>query len=224
MGFDTRSQRRNVASKRLPARDRGFPQNYSDDFDLSSENNDCLMKPNRIVLTLLLVASAMLLTFTPNPFPASASEDWRVPVDEPRLLRAFLQPSEDWSAGHRGVDYLVQEEQPVYAAHSGVVSFVGLVVNRSVVSLRHPNGLVTSVEPVCPGVKLGDYVQTGQQIGFVCVRDDYPSHCGLDTCLHFSLRSDAGYLSPLVKLRGLSPSRLKPWGGLSCSLPSSGQC
>jgi murein DD-endopeptidase MepM/ murein hydrolase activator NlpD len=224
MGFDTRSQRRNVAPKRLPARDLGFPQNFLVGFVLSSKNNDCLMKPNRMVLTLLLVASAMLLTFTPNPFPASASEDWRVPVAEPRLVRSFLQPSEDWSAGHRGVDYLVQEEEAVYASHAGVVSFVGVVVNRSIVSLKHPNGLVTSVEPVCPLVKLGEVVQTAQQIGFICVRDDYPSHCGLDSCLHFSLRSEAGYLSPLVKLGGLSPSRLKPWDGLKCSLPSGGQC
>jgi murein DD-endopeptidase MepM/ murein hydrolase activator NlpD len=182
------------------------------------------MRPNRTVLTLLLVASAMLITFANNPPPASASDDWQAPLEKPRLMRAFIQPSEDWSAGHRGVDYLVGAEEAVFSAHSGVVSFAGLVVNRSIVSIRHENGLVTSVEPVCASVLVGQTVKTGQAIGITCFRDDYRSHCGLDTCLHFSMRREGGYLSPLLKLGGLSPSRLKPWGGLNCSLPSGARC
>jgi len=182
------------------------------------------MTPNRTTLTLLLVASMMLITFTNNPVSASASDVWQAPLTKPRLIRAFLQPSEDWSAGHRGVDYLVGKEEAVFSAHSGVVSFAGLVVNRSIVSIRHENGLITSVEPVCPTVSPGQVVTTGELIGITCFQDDYASHCGLDPCLHFSMRSDNGYLSPLVKLGGLSPSRLKPWDGLSCSLPSGVRC
>lgn len=182
------------------------------------------MRPNRTTLTLLLVASAMLLSFANNPFPASASDNWQAPLENPRFIRSFSQPSEDWSAGHRGVDYLVGPDQSVFSAHSGVVSFAGLVVNRSIVSIRHENGLVTSVEPVCPSVSIGQSVKAGELIGITCFREDYASHCGLDPCLHFSMRSDGGYLSPLVKLGGLSPSRLKPWDGLNCSLPSGARC
>ena len=182
------------------------------------------MKPNRWALTLLLIASGMLLSFLPKPDPASASETWRVPVDNPQLIRQFLQPNADWSAGHRGVDYLTTQDQPVFASHEGEVSFSGLVVNRSVVSIRHENGLITTVEPICPVVMAGERVEAGQLIGNTCFPAEYQSHCGLDTCLHFSLRNEFGYLSPLVKLGGLSPSRLKPWDGLKCNLPSSAQC
>jgi murein DD-endopeptidase MepM/ murein hydrolase activator NlpD len=182
------------------------------------------MKPNRWVLTLLLIAAGMLVSFLPKSSPASASELWMVPLENPRLVRQFLQPNADWSAGHRGVDYLVTLGEPVLATHSGEVSFAGPVVNRSVVSIKHENGLITSVEPLCPSVEPGDRVVTGDRIGAVCFTDTYASHCGLDTCLHFSMRSANGYLSPLVKLGGLSPSRLKPWDGQICSLPSGDQC
>ena len=190
----------------------------------AKEFDDRSMHLNRWVLTLLLIATGMLLSFLPKPSAASASETWLVPVAEPRLVRQFLQPSADWSAGHRGVDYLVTISEQVFAPHEGEISFSGLVVNRSVVSIRHENGLVSSVEPLCPSVSTGESVETGQVIGTVCFPDNYRSHCGLDTCLHFSMRTPNGYLSPLVKLGGLSPSRLKPWDGLNCSPPSGALC
>jgi murein DD-endopeptidase MepM/ murein hydrolase activator NlpD len=185
---------------------------------------DGSMKPNRWVLTLLLIATGMLFSFLPKVSSASASDLWMVPVDSPQLVRQFLQPTADWSAGHRGVDYLVTIGQPVFAPHDGEVTFSGTVVNRSIVSIRHSNGILTSLEPLCPSVAAGDEVKTGDQIGTVCFPDAYQSHCGLDTCLHFSMRTNNGYLSPLVKIGGLSPSRLNPWDGLNCSLPSNAQC
>lgn len=182
------------------------------------------MKINRYLLTLLLIASGLLLSFVPKPPSASADDLWRVPVDEPILAREFVQPSEDWSVGHRGVDYLVSEGQSVYATHDGEVSFVGRVVNRSVITIKHENGFLTSIEPICSKLRVGQSVTTGEFIGHACFGPDYPSHCGFQLCLHFSLRDANGYLSPLVKLGGLSPSRLKPWGGLTCSRPSGAQC
>ena len=182
------------------------------------------MKPNRVTLTLLFVASALLLNFVPPSNSASAAENWRIPLDSPTLVNEFRQPSADWSAGHRGVDYFARNQQPIYAAHSGVVSFVGKVINRSVISIRHENGYLTSYEPVCSQLKPGDYLETGQSIGEVCLDPDYPSHCGFRLCLHFSLRSSNGYLSPLVTIGGLSPSRLKPWDGLRCNPLSIDQC
>lgn len=182
------------------------------------------MKPNHLTLTLLLIASALMLTFSAKPTPASALEVWRVPLDQPTLVNEFRQPNADWSAGHRGVDYLVSEGESVFASHSGVVSFSGIVVNRSIVSVRHENGLISSVEPVCGLVPTLTKVETGDLLGHVCPNPSYQSHCGPRLCLHFSLRSPNGYLSPLVKIGGLSPSRLKPWGGLICSPLSVAQC
>lgn len=182
------------------------------------------MKPNQVTLTLLLIASALMLAFVGKPAPASASERWRVPLDQPVLVHEFRQPNADWSAGHRGVDYKTFENQPVFAAHAGTVSFSGVVVNRSVLSIRHENGFISAYEPVCGQVPLKTQVATGEAIGVVCGNAHYQSHCGLNLCLHFSLRSPNGYLSPLVMIGGLSPSRLKPWDGLSCSPLSNAQC
>ncbi len=182
------------------------------------------MKLNRLALTLLLVAAGLLVNFNPTQDTASASDIWIAPVDQPQLANEFRQPASDWSAGHRGVDYFVSNHQTIYATHSGTVAFAGRVVNRSIVSIRHENGFVTSYEPVCPIVKVNSLVETGQQIGYVCPDAGYLSHCGLETCLHFSMRNADGYLSPLIEIGGLSPSRLKPWDGLTCSRPSSAQC
>ena len=173
---------------------------------------------------LLFIASALLLNFLPKPSPASAAELWRAPLKQPVLAREFRQPNSDWSAGHRGVDYLVTKAQPVFAPHDGVISFDGLVVNRSVLSIRHGNGYISSFEPVCSALKPGDSVKTGEPIGISCFTSNYVSHCLPKFCLHFSLRTENGYLSPLLALGELSPSRLKPWDGLTCSLPSSDQC
>lgn len=182
------------------------------------------MKPNQVTLTLLLIASALMLAFAGKPAPASASEGWRVPIERPVLVHEFRQPSADWSAGHRGVDYFATENQPVFAAHSGTISFSGVVVNRSVMSIRHENGFISSYEPVCGQLPANTEVATGEAIGAVCGSADYQSHCGLNLCLHFSLRSPNGYLSPLIAIGGLSPSRLKPWDGLRCNPPSAAQC
>ena len=182
------------------------------------------MKPNHLTLTLLLIASALMLTFSAKPAPASALESWRIPLDQPILVNEFRQPSADWSAGHRGVDYLVTDGQAVFAPHSGVVSFSGFVVNRSVISIRHENGLISSYEPVCGLIRPKVGVTAGEPIGVVCSPSEYPSHCGPRLCLHFSLRNPNGYLSPLVKIGGLSPSRLKPWDGLRCNPLSNAQC
>jgi murein DD-endopeptidase MepM/ murein hydrolase activator NlpD len=182
------------------------------------------MKPNRKVLLLLFTASALLIDFLPKSVSANASEGWRTPVDNPVLAREFRQPSADWSAGHRGVDYQVALKQTVFAAHSGIIAFAGTVVNRGVLTIRHEDGLITSYEPVCTRLPSGSLVSTGQQVGMVCPATDYHSHCGIRLCLHFSMRDENGYLSPLVKIGGLSPSRLKPWGGLRCNPLSSVQC
>jgi murein DD-endopeptidase MepM/ murein hydrolase activator NlpD len=167
----------------------------------------------RTAATLAVVAASLLLQYLPKTSDAFADENWRVPVDNPALMRDFLQPSADWSAGHRGVDYLVTEGDTVFAPHSGTVRFSGNLVNRSVVSIAHENGLISTLEPVCGTVLKGEKVSAGQQIGSVCEGEAYFSHCGVKLCLHFGIKTESGYLSPLYKLGELSPSRLKPWDG-----------
>jgi murein DD-endopeptidase MepM/ murein hydrolase activator NlpD len=179
---------------------------------------------DRRFYALLAVSAALMVTFVPKPVPASASDVWLAPLADPVLVREFRKPAADWSSGHRGVDYLAPDGSSVLAPHGGVVSFTGLVVNRFVLAIRHQNGLVTSLEPVCSGLPKGTVVASGQELGHTCFGTDYPSHCLPKACLHFSLRSEYGYLSPLLELGQLSPSRLKPWGGPNCTPASGAQC
>ncbi len=182
------------------------------------------MRINRTTFALLFAVGALLIHAQSQPANASKEAAWRAPINEPQLVSEFRQPTSDWSAGHRGVDYLVSEEQRVVAAFEGTVTFAGVVVDRSIVTVTHENGIKSSVEPVCPIVSNGDRVETGQVIGSVCRTANYKSHCGFETCLHFSTRSENGYLSPLALIGGLSPSRLKPWGGLTCNQTEDAQC
>jgi murein DD-endopeptidase MepM/ murein hydrolase activator NlpD len=201
-----------------------FPPNYKNSFQPSETCDASQMRMNRTTFALLFAVGALLVHSQVQPANASRAGVWRAPVDSPQLVAEFRQPTSDWSAGHRGVDYLVSQEQLVFAPFEGLVTYAGVVVDRSIVTITHKNGLKSSVEPVCPTVDQGDRVNTGQVIGEVCRTGTYASHCGFDTCLHFSTRSENGYLSPLAMIGGLSPSRLKPWDGLTCSQIEDVQC
>ena len=175
--------------------------------------------------TASLLAATLLLCVVPSTARASQtsavdptqaensqSESLIAPVKQPRLQRSYLQPSSDYSAGHRGVDYAVSLNESVLAATSGSVWFAGKVVNREIVTIRSGSGHLIEVEPVCPSVAIGQAVLAGQSIGKVCDADQsYRQHCEALRCLHFSYRTPNGYLSPIWVMGKLAPSRLLPW-------------
>lgn len=138
---------------------------------------------------------------------------WQLPFNSPhRLVRTYLQPTSDYSAGHRGVDYEITENEQLYAPADGVIAVAMKVVDRPVLTIRHGASLVTELEPACATVKVGQIVSRGEKIATVCAPESpYKSHCREQLCLHFSLRSDGKYLSPLALIGGLSPSRLLPY-------------
>lgn len=145
--------------------------------------------------------------------PTSIPSSWQLPFNGPhRLLRAYLQPTSDYSAGHRGVDYEITENEPLYAPADGVISVAMKVVDRSVIAIRHGVSLVTELEPACATVEVGQSVSRGDKIAMTCLPDSpYKSHCPEKLCLHFSLRSEGKYLSPLALIGGLNPSRILPY-------------
>ena len=157
-------------------------------------------------LSLLMVPAAQAL-ITPPP-----NISFRPPLEPPiKLINQYRQPNSDYSAGHRGVDYLVSVGQRVFAPADGQVWFSGKVVNRSLLSLSHAGGYLSEFEPLCSELKKGDMILKGQEIGRVCEPDaSYVPHCASASCLHFSLRSFGSYLSPLVLIGQLNPSRLLP--------------
>ena len=106
---------------------------------------------------------------------------------------------------------LVTMGQRVFAPADGQVWFSGKVVNRSLLSLSHAGGYLSEFEPLCSELKRGEVVFKGQEIGQVCKAEaSYVPHSASATCLHFSLRSFGSYLSPLVLIGELNPSRLLP--------------
>jgi murein DD-endopeptidase MepM/ murein hydrolase activator NlpD len=167
---------------------------------------------NSTLISLTAMAFLILLQASAVADPELPVGSWNPPLETPiRLINQYRQPNSDYSAGHRGVDYLVTPGQPVLAPADGRVWFVGKVAQRSVLSIEHEGGFLTEFEPVCTDLVKGEPVFAGQEIAKVCeTSSDYRQHCSSALCLHFSLRSAGKYLSPLVFIGGLNPSRLLP--------------
>lgn len=119
----------------------------------------------------------------------------------------FSQPNTEFSRGHRGVDFSAKPGQPVYAPVSGIVNFSGWVGNRSVVSIR-AEAVTIELEPVCAQVTRGESIDSGQEIGQVCVDKNYGWHCADPPCLHLSTKARLGYLNPLWFVKPVAPSHL----------------
>ena len=142
----------------------------------------------------------------PQPVPAEPPS-WSWPLrPDPAVLRAFDPPARPWLSGHRGADLAATSfGAPVTAPASGTVSFVGLVVDRPVITLDHGDGLRSSFEPVESGLVKGDHVAEGGSLGNVL-----PGHCGALPCVHWGVRRGEDYVNPLAFVMDLRPSVLLP--------------
>jgi murein DD-endopeptidase MepM/ murein hydrolase activator NlpD len=167
-----------------------------------------LVDADLVIKTLTLVTLGAIILA-----PTSTNKSWQLPFESPhRLIRAYLQPTSDYSAGHRGVDFEVSNAEPLLAPADGIISIAKKIVNRDVLAITHEGGFVTEFEPVCSDWPAGTAVTKGDTIGSACEPDvDYVSHCQNNTCMHFSLRLHGKYLSPLALIGGLNPSRLLPY-------------
>ena len=155
---------------------------------------------------------ALLAAVLALPPPGAAARarapgwDWPLPVPH-EVVGGFDPPPEPWLAGHRGVDLRGRVREPVLAAGDGVVAFVGRIAGVPVVSVRHPDGLLTTYQPVVASVEAGEAVLAGQRIGRL---SGAGSHCAPAACLHWGLRRGADdYLDPLL-LAGPTRVRLLP--------------
>ncbi|MET0955916.1 MAG: M23 family metallopeptidase [Cryobacterium sp.] len=139
--------------------------------------------------------------------PAGAAEPaWNWPVGVVgQPLRAFEAPATAYAAGHRGVDLAAQPGMPVRSPAGGVVSFVGRVVDRPVLSIRHGDDLISSVEPVTATVVDGERVTAGQVVGVVAMG----AHCS-GRCVHLGVRRHGQYISPMLFFGGVERAVLLP--------------
>ncbi len=164
---------------------------------------------------LASLAAVVLMVFGPmasSGAPLPGNPAWQMPLNPPiELINQYRQPNSDYSAGHRGVDYQVSLGQPVLAPADGVVYFAGMVVNRSVLSIMHGSAISTEFEPACPIVAAGESVLRSQVIAKVCdALPSYNQHCFAARCLHFAMKINGKYLSPLALIGRMNPSRLLP--------------
>jgi murein DD-endopeptidase MepM/ murein hydrolase activator NlpD len=166
----------------------------------------------RRALAALILGSLVLVAAVPTAHaaaatPNAASGAWLWPVAAPHpIVRPFVAPATPYSSGHRGID-IGSPGTEVRAPAAGVVSFAGVVVDRPVLSIRHPGGVVSSYEPVMSELAVGDAVSAGQVVGTLL-----PGHCA-ELCLHFGVRVDGQYVSPLAFLGGIPRSVLLPTRG-----------
>jgi murein DD-endopeptidase MepM/ murein hydrolase activator NlpD len=171
-----------------------------------------VIEPDRINLLQLASFLALALSWQ-LPTPSLGAENqFSSPVVGSALIGEYRQSETPYSAGHRGVDYEATLGQAVFAPADGQVHFVGKVVNRQLISLDHGRLLLSAFEPVCSQLNEGDLVVSGELIGEVCEGEpSYELHCESMICLHFSVRKNGEYLSPLWFTGELTPSRLLPW-------------
>jgi murein DD-endopeptidase MepM/ murein hydrolase activator NlpD len=128
------------------------------------------------------------------------------------LVRPYIAPATPYGAGHRGID-VASTGGGVYSPAAGVVHFAGVVVDRPVLSIRHGGGLLSSFEPVTTELVAGDSVQRGDRVGTL-----QAGHCSTP-CLHFGVRLDGDYVSPLNYLGGIPHSVQLPTRSLSGPAP-----
>jgi hypothetical protein len=71
------------------------------------------------------------------------------PVGAVIVHNYFNPPPRPWDGGfHRGVDLAVGAGAPIVSPSAGVVTFVGSVFGKPTVTIVHPDGLTSSLEPV----------------------------------------------------------------------------
>jgi murein DD-endopeptidase MepM/ murein hydrolase activator NlpD len=140
---------------------------------------------------------------------AAGAPRWQWPVTRERIVRAYAAPPSPYAAGHRGIDLAAEPGTPVVAPSDATVHFVGVVVDRPVVTLDHGSGVLSSYEPlVAEGLRAGDAVARGDPLGVV----SSGAHC-TDVCLHVGVRVDSAYVSPLLFFDRVPRSVLLPVPG-----------
>ena len=171
-----------------------------------------MIEPERISLLQLASLLAVALSWQVPAPSLGAERTMDSPLVGSSVVRQYRQSETPYSAGHRGIDYEATLGQAVFAPAEGKVHFVGEVVNRQLISLDHSQELLSAFEPVCSQLNEGDSVVSGQLIGEVCEGEaSYDPHCQPSICVHFSVRKNGEYLSPLWFTGELKPSRLLPW-------------
>ncbi|GAA3647437.1 murein hydrolase activator EnvC family protein [Microbacterium marinilacus] len=177
-----------------------------------------MTRPGRPLVLILAAAVAILPTAAFGSATASdpgtdarieSAEPWIWPVDgDVRITAQYAAPSHAYGPGHRGIDLAAPVGSAVRAPASGVVAFVGTVVDRPLVTIDHGGGLVSTLEPVLSDLSPGDTVARGHPVGEVATG----GHSSAGS-LHLGVRLDGQYVNPLLLLGGVPRAVLLPCCG-----------
>lgn len=165
---------------------------------------------SRIILSILLVLALAVAGSGPAVAAAPPDSDgeprWLWPLDGQRLVaEPYRAPAHEYGAGHRGIDLVAAVGTVVRAPANGVVAFRGTVVDRPLLTIEHPGGLVSTFEPLESGLAPGDAVAAGDEIGVVAVG----GHASAGT-MHLGVRLDDDYINPMLLFGPVARAVLLP--------------
>ncbi|PJM76279.1 M23 family metallopeptidase [Bifidobacterium simiarum] len=159
-----------------------------------------------LLLTIMLLTGMVVWTTIESPAVSAATGGgescptaFRWPVRtsghaDPPLGKSFDNPAKPWLPGHRGIDILAPSGTTLIAPDTATIAFAGQVGGKSVVSLRHGNGLTTTYEPAEAGAPVGTAVNRGMPFAQTAGRSD---HCA-GTCVHWGVkRANGTYVDPM---------------------------
>lgn len=183
--------------------------------------------PRQSIVVLVMHALLFALVMSPGHVAhavesvevrSSSADRWAPPISgatETDVLNPFIPPEMPWSSAHRGIDFRATAEQIVSPA-AGEVTFVGTVVDRPVLTIRHPNGLLSSFEPVESDLQIGSTVARGDVIGTI---SSEARHCDV-SCVHWGVRQpDAWHIGSTVRDLYIDPAILLGWAEPSILWP-----
>ncbi|QIG41296.1 M23 family metallopeptidase [Microbacterium sp. 4R-513] len=140
--------------------------------------------------------------------PELSDGGWVWPVSPFRVVEPYVQPAHRYAPGHRGIDIEPTDGFEIVAPADGTIAFAGAVADRSLLTIDHGGGLVTTLEPVMSELQPGTGVVRGQPIGAIGLGGHTPPGA-----LHFGVRLDGEYINPLLLLGGIPRAVLLPCCG-----------
>lgn len=158
-------------------------------------------------LTLLAAGPAPIASASAAPGAVTQqSSRWQWPIAPPvSVTGAFVEPADAYSAGHRGIDVAAVTGTVVLSPADGEVAFVGVVVDRPLITIDHGGGYVSTLEPVTSSLTVGDAVVQGDAVGTVGTGGHTPNGS-----VHWGVRLNAKYISPATLLGNRSRPVLLP--------------
>lgn len=136
--------------------------------------------------------------------PARTRPHWDWPIAPAATVRPYVAPDTPYGRGHRGIDLVATAGTVLRMPFDGQVSFVGRVVDRTVVTVTDGSEWSLSMEAVESNLSIGDRISRGSVLGHVTVGP----HC---TCLHVGVRWRGMYVNPLLVFDSIPRAILLPW-------------